>query len=1364
MGIFPDSLISEVLQHLGAEAVLQKIHYRPEMIQSSGQGIRCFCPIHKETIFRTLIVDRKSKSYRCSNYSCPGAGGGDLIDLYARSRGLSYEQAVMELCRVFEIGVDLSVADQYLNDSLEVAHNYLELGVLAEAEEHFERILKFKENCLPALEGLIRVYEATERPEAHRAARLRLAYALSAQEKVKEALAILKQCVQEKPEDTETRLFYIDCLRRGGQTEQAAQEYLGIAGEMAARGEVERALEVYRTAAALEAPGVDVAACVIGLLAGAGRREEAIAEGLGVSERRLKDGDAEGAAEALDAAIKLDPTREDLYLRLAGLVAQSCLDGAHLTRVCERIKDLLDAGNYDTARQALELLEEAYPGRPALMLLRADLEEAHEDERAALDLRLKCVDEYERRLDFDAALGVMDQILGGKTNNVPLLSRKANLLCQMERSDEAVQTYLEIVDLFRQADEFEHAAAVYQTIIDLDPTVIEHRENQLDLYLQLGMEPVVVQRALALCGMHHEARRFDQANRIIERALRTVPQSPDLLLYHGEILQEWDRRGEAAEQFLAVGRIFLAQEELDLAHQAVERSLKCVPEHLEARETFADVLTQKGQTLHAMSIYLDLGEFYLREKESEKVIGVARKVLAIQPEHLPSLLMLSRGLGMAGQHERQLSAQTQLVNLYMKGQSYTRATEICEEILSRHDDYTPALEQLVAIAQSTRQGGQSVKYLWKLAQVHARGGRREQEQGVLEQILARDPLHGEAWARYLELLMLWSTPQVLGEALSTFIQHHEEAGRSDEALEVLESLCRTANPKPEVFAGMARVYQAKGDTEGVKAALRTQAELLGRLMRDPEALEAWDKLAGLQPEDVTIRRTRVEIMLRNNMMDEVCAEYRRLASVLAGQKRYEEAELALLEVLNLDSRDMDARGELISVFIKTRDFTRAAEQIEEGAGRLVEEERYAEAIKTFERMFEFDPAHDETWRKIIAIHQRMGELEGALEAYGRLLDCLEAKDAASEFEQAAQEAIQLQPGSWDVRRRLAAFYAYHGRQTEAEGVFLTLAVRQIEAGQEDEAEKTLEKILEFNPNSVPARAHHAEILARKGMTAEALTEFMSLTGALATATLTGPAARGENPNTFRMGSYEGIRLIKDYTFETFIVGSRNNFAHATAMAVCRAPAKNYNPLFLYSDVGLGKTHLCHAIAHYIIDRQPQMKVLYTTTEDFVGELIDAIQGNSISNFRNRHKLIDVLLVDDVQFLSGKERAQEEFFNVFNAIFQAGKQVVLTSDRPPKDISHLEKRLKSRFGAGIIVDIQSPDLETRQAILKHELEARGKSGAISDEILLYVAEQIESNVRDLKGALNQLVARQDLSGIKVDLVLARQVLSQHMLTA
>jgi chromosomal replication initiator protein len=321
-----------------------------------------------------------------------------------------------------------------------------------------------------------------------------------------------------------------------------------------------------------------------------------------------------------------------------------------------------------------------------------------------------------------------------------------------------------------------------------------------------------------------------------------------------------------------------------------------------------------------------------------------------------------------------------------------------------------------------------------------------------------------------------------------------------------------------------------------------------------------------------------------------------------------------------------------------------------------------------------------------------------------------------------------------------------------------MALLQMKAGLRENAQETIDRILDINRDSVQGRALRAELLALQGNKETALAEFLELAGALSE--MRGVIG-GQPVSPFAFGNYEGLTRVKEYTFEQFVVGPRNNFAHAAALAVSRAPGKNYNPFFLYADVGLGKTHLCHAVANHVLGHHPNLKVLYTMTEDFVEGLIHAIQNNAVTHFRNRHRLTDVLIVDDVQFLSGKERAQEEFFHIFNALFESGKQIVITSDRPPKDISHLEKRLRSRFGAGIIVDIQPPDLETRIAILRRELIQRGRGGEFSDEAVFCLAESIPSNIRDLKGALTQLIARSEVTGEPIDSNLIHQVVDRVM---
>jgi chromosomal replication initiator protein len=276
---------------------------------------------------------------------------------------------------------------------------------------------------------------------------------------------------------------------------------------------------------------------------------------------------------------------------------------------------------------------------------------------------------------------------------------------------------------------------------------------------------------------------------------------------------------------------------------------------------------------------------------------------------------------------------------------------------------------------------------------------------------------------------------------------------------------------------------------------------------------------------------------------------------------------------------------------------------------------------------------------------------------------------------------------------------------------------------------------------------------------EALVQFLSDGAIQAPSLVEEPVDAAQTAEAELLAIPEAIAaaggLNPRYAFDTFIVGPSNQFAHAACRAVAEAPSRSYNPLFIYGGVGLGKTHLMHAVGQYVLQQGSGLKLTYISSERFMNEMINAVRYDRILEFRERYRSVDVLLVDDIQFVSGKEGTQTEFFHTFNALYDAQKQLVLSSDRPPHEIPALEERLRSRFEWGLIADIQPPDLETKIAILKKKAEA--EEVPVPDSVAIYIAGRIKSNIRELEGSLIRLIAYASLTGRELSLDLAQEIL-------
>lgn len=1362
MSIFPPKTIKEVHDALDVVELLRLIDYRTDTIQEIGTTVKCFCPIHKEHVFRTLILEKQQKTYRCSYSLCPGNKGGDLIDLYALVRGMDYDDALQALVSFFHLPVELPATEEMIHRTVEEGDNFLYLVsadssrsemYLEEALKRFQRVLSVAPNHPKALRGMYEICRLKGDTAKITELSLQRIRVESESGRPEEVVNLCSNHLEMDPDNAEVRRRLAQALIALERPDAALAELMTLADLCEVREDYAGAIEAYRWIQKLDVGELDVHPMIVNLLVASGRTEEAVEENVRAAEWTAQSGRMEEAIELLRAAVELDPTRDDLRARLVEFSLQLGLDSQRMQEALSLVDDMIARESFDAAGAILLSLCETDPQNPQLFDKLLVIRKRQGRMEEALTLQYRLADLYRDQEDYASALLLLEEILSGQPENLDTLERIAEIHRLEGDPRQAASVYRQIADLATRADDLQRAILAGERMCELEPDAAEHHELVVDLYELAGQTDRALDRLLDLLDALERRGDRERMAAQLERALQLAPDRVDLSLRRAECLEALGRLDDALALRMQIARRLLDGLAIADAIEQLRLVLERQPEEIEALSLLADAETRAGRPEPARALLQKLAEIHIRKERYEDARDTLERLLLIAPEDIPALERLADVFTGLADEEQVIATWERLITAHCARRQFEEALRHIQAILDLRPEHIDTWRRRATLLEQLGRREEALEAFFSLAALFQKRRMAEEERDLLHAILDRDPHNLRALARIATLTLATGDLPAAFDEIDRYINAARRARRLDEALDFLGELQREHPEEIAFHTRRLQLLKESGRREAVADQLKKLATLHLARRNPAEAASLLREALEIEPRDTEWRARLVEVLLSLGETRDAIAESLKISEEYERQNRLEDAERVVLEALKLDEAGEDAHRRLIALARRREQPAQAIEWSLKLADLQISNQAAREAISTLREILEMDSRHLDARRRIVQLYTQLGEVD---EAVAQLREIVALQREEGQFEAAVEtqrEAIALSPNHLALRRELIALFQERSDTARAIGELFELAQFQARLEQHEDALATLEEILGIEPDNLRAMKSRSEIYLAQGNEKQALAELLALSAKLENPALLQAMAGRREPEPA-----ESLPLVEEYTFETFIVGNTNNFAYATALATAKAPARHYNPLFLYSDVGLGKTHLMHAIAHFVLEHDPRARILYTTSEEFTSRLIDAIQNNTINAFRRAYRGVDLLLLDDVQFLAGKERAQEEFFHIFNTLFQAKKQIVLTSDRPPKDIAHLEKRLRSRFGAGVVVDIQAPDFETRTAIVRRALEARPEIH-VSAEIINLIARRMDSNVRLLKAAVTQILAQHDIAGEDVSMDMVSRVLDR-----
>jgi len=1349
---YPEDRLRSLREKIEILPVLKAINYRLDMIQEVGEAVKCFCPIHKEAVFRTLVIDKKTRRYRCSYSLCPGNKGGDLIELCAQAFKIEYDEAVQRLIQALKLPIDLPPTEDVIRKSLEVAENYLALGSHNDALTGLKKVLATQPENVRALRGLLEIHRARNE-EPQRFEVLEQLVALTLQDtQYAQAAEYCREILEKRPNDTEVRLKYIDCLIGQKEMHRALEEYMRLADYFETRQEFDRALDMYRRIEHLHLDIIDVYPHILHLMVVSERTHDAVEESLRKATGHEERGEFEQAVECYRAILEIDESHRELRENLIEASIHAGLDEARIEECLGLAEAWIREESYAAALGALEKLRRAAPKHTAVTAKYIEVLQRQSRETAAIEAQLDMAGQLIEQGRSDEAAELVGSVVAIPDLSLDSLRRLAAVQSHCGLKAGAAETYAAIADRLARENQFEEAAEVYETVIEICPDETARRKRQIELYRHAGRKDRVREKTIALLQIAIKNQQWEKATDIAARALEFAPDDLELLELDIQILAGTGRTGEAQVRSMALAQRAVVATQWEVAKRVLQRVLAAEPDYVDAALLLADVGTAQSDTRVAREHLQRIASDLLCQKDYARARTALSKLHEIAPDDVPTLVHLAAVYGNLGDEGQLLETYRDLVTAYVANQAHSKALEYCTAILNRDPESIWALEQMVKVYEKTDRIRSIPEISLRLARIYEKLDDVEHVQEYFERALEIDPTNTQARTEYVQFLIGVHRPDAASNHAQIVALHLSEQNRLAEAIQVIEGLIEHVPDDVVLRRLLIELCQKAGNQREFLTQSTQLINLHYRRNEFEEVVALYRDLLARESNNVTFRTHLIDALLRLRRRDEAIEQYFELASHYIRSDDYEDAESTLLDLLNQSPGNPRALDMLVEVFSKAGRVEDAVQRARELSEIYVGAGKNDKAIEVLRRVLVFDPNN----RELTAWIAEIGRAEQSQRASATASSVRSA--TAAKRDSAVAPAIEPPPESAAPHRRPAETQP---SRTGAPGEFddlLHMAMLRGEQGQYEEGVALVDKILAQEPAHYAARRLRAQLYAKMGDQQSAIEELIRLTPHTETPFF-GEVAKAVEPASSARQS-EALQVVSDYTFDNFVIGDRNRFAHATALAIAKAPAMHYNPLFLYGDVGLGKTHLVSAIANYIAQHQPELRILYTSSEEFTSQLVDAIQNNTVNAFRSRYKATDVLLMDDIQFLSGKERAQEEFFHIFNTLFQSKRQIVMTSDRPPKEIERLERRLKSRFGAGVIVDIQIPDFETRAAIIKKELQLHSDV-QIDNHLVNLIAEQIQTNVRELKGVLKQILLKHELSHEEINEELVRQVLEVYV---